>query len=113
MQKRLMYFSAVLAGIFNFSATERFCLSHHIQRNGAVGTSVIQDGDSVGLDYNLNGFSLVIISMVKAFHMRAQAIQANVKLQVIRNDFGHHPAIARTFHMLDSIYHEPIPPPQP
>ena len=41
---------------------------------------------------------------------RDQAIQANVKLQVIRNDFGHHPAVARTFHMLDSIYYEPIPP---
>ena len=25
-----MYFSAVLTGIFNFSATERLCLSHHI-----------------------------------------------------------------------------------
>ena len=46
----------------------------------------------------------------EAFHMRDQAIQANVKLQVIRNDFGHHPAVARTFHMLDSIYNEPIPP---
>ena len=36
-----------------FSATERLCFSHHIQRNGAVGTSVIQDGDSVWLDCNL------------------------------------------------------------
>ena len=46
----------------------------------------------------------------EAFHMRDQAIKANVKLQVICNDFGHHPAVARTFHMLDSIYNEPIPP---
>jgi len=46
----------------------------------------------------------------EAFHMRDQAIQANVKLQVIRNDFGHHPAVVRTFHMLDSLYDNPIPP---
>ena len=44
----------------------------------------------------------------EAFHMRDEAILANVKLQVIREDFGHHPAVARTFHMLDSIYAEPI-----
>lgn len=45
----------------------------------------------------------------EAFHMRDEAIQANVKLQVIREDFGHHPAVARTFHMLDSLYDNPIP----
>jgi len=31
-------------------------------------TSVIQYGDSVGFDCNLNGFSLVIISMVQGIH---------------------------------------------
>lgn len=54
---------------FQFFGNGAFCLSLHIQRNEAVGTSVIQDGDSVGLDYNLNGFSLVIISMVQGINL--------------------------------------------
>lgn len=43
------------------------------------------------------------------FDMREQAKQANVKLQVIRDDFGHHPPIKHVFEMLDSTFANPIP----
>jgi hypothetical protein len=33
-----------------------------------------------------------------------------MKLQVIRNNFGHLLAVAKNFHMLDSIYNKPISP---
>ena len=43
------------------------------------------------------------------FEMNERAKQANVKLQVIRNEYGHVPAVKRTFEVLDSIYANPIP----
>ena len=46
----------------------------------------------------------------EAFNMRSEAIQANVKLQVIRDDFGHVPSVKRTFEMLDSTFANPVPP---
>ena len=46
----------------------------------------------------------------EAFNMRSEAIQANVKLQVIRDEYGHVPAVQRTFEMLDSTFANPVPP---
>ena len=46
----------------------------------------------------------------EAFNMRSEAIQANVKLQVIRDEYGQVPAVKRTFEMLDSTFANPVPP---
>ena len=42
--------------------------------------------------------------------MEDKAKQANVKLQVIRDEYGHVPSVKRTFEILDSTYANPIPP---
>ena len=42
--------------------------------------------------------------------MKEEAKLANVKLQVIRDDFGHYPTIKHVFEMLDSTCVNPIPP---
>ena len=44
------------------------------------------------------------------FEMKEEAKLANVKLQVIRDDFGHYPTIKHVFEMLDSTCVNPIPP---
>lgn len=44
------------------------------------------------------------------FEMKEEAKFANVKLQVIRDDFGHYPTIKHVFEMLDSTCTNPIPP---
>ena len=44
------------------------------------------------------------------FEMNERAKQANVKLQIIRDDFGHVPVVKRTFEMLDSTFANPVPP---
>ena len=44
------------------------------------------------------------------FEMKEEANLANVKLQVIRDDFGHYPTIKHVFEMLDSTCTNPIPP---
>ncbi|MCR5065015.1 MAG: hypothetical protein K6A67_04525 [Bacteroidales bacterium] len=44
------------------------------------------------------------------FEMKEEAKLANVKLQVIRDDFGHHPPIKHVLEMLDSTCANPIPP---
>ncbi len=46
------------------------------------------------------------------FEMSERAKQANVKLQIIRDNFGHHPAVKHTFEMLDSTFANPLPPKQ-
>ena len=44
------------------------------------------------------------------FEMKEEAKLANVKLQIIRDDFGHYPPIKHVFEMLDSTCANPIPP---
>ena len=46
------------------------------------------------------------------FEMKERAKQANVKLEVIRDEYGQVPAVKRTFEVLDSVYANPIPPKQ-
>ena len=46
------------------------------------------------------------------FEMKERAKQANVKLEVIRDEYGQVPAVKRTFEILDSVYANPIPPKQ-
>ena len=48
----------------------------------------------------------------ESFHMREEAIHANMKLEVIRDEYGQVPAVKRTFEVLDSVYANPIPPKQ-
>ena len=43
------------------------------------------------------------------FEMKERAKQANVKLEVIRDEYGHVPAVRRTFEMLDSTFANPVP----
>ena len=43
------------------------------------------------------------------FEMKERAKQANVKLEVIRDEYGQVPAVKRTFEVLDSVYADPIP----
>lgn len=42
--------------------------------------------------------------------MEDKAKQANIKLQVIRDEYGHVPSVKRIFEILDSTYANPIPP---
>ncbi len=44
------------------------------------------------------------------FEMNERAKQANVKLQIIRDNFGHVPVVKHTFEMLDSTFANPVPP---
>ena len=41
--------------------------------------------------------------------MKERAKQANVKLEVIRDEYGQVPTVKRTFEVLDSVYANPIP----
>lgn len=43
------------------------------------------------------------------FEMKERAKQANVKLEVIRDEYGQVPAVKRTFEVLDSTFENPIP----
>jgi len=41
--------------------------------------------------------------------MKERAKQANVKLEIIRDEYEQVPTVERTFEVLDSIYANPIP----
>lgn len=41
--------------------------------------------------------------------MKERAKQANVKLEIIRNEYEQVPTVERTIEVLDSIYANPIP----
>ena len=65
----------------------------------------------------MNGsiFMIVVLSFLGLFgygffEMNERAKQANVKLQVIRDEYSHVPAVQRTFEMLDSTFANPVPP---